>query len=301
MRALLVYKKSQLQLYSIDRKNPELLALQKSHDPLFLAMQQSHDTHLSAIESCARTLRKAGYKVQRSYRARLGSARLGDFSNFDLIVSVGGDGTMLDLSHHLRGKIPIIGVNSDPERSVGMLAACDATKFAATLNEIAAGQLKPRALTRIALWLNGQSWPQLALNDVLISHKMPAATSRYDIRIGEHTERHTCSGLWISTAMGSSGAMRAAGGEICSVDDEHLQFRVREPNPSRGDILLRTGFFKKRQPLHVRSLMREGQIFIDGPHLKIPFAMGSRLDIEPLPNSFHLFLPESRLRRRSSL
>lgn len=34
----------------------------------------------------------------------------------DLVISVGGDGTLLQASHFLDDSVPIVGVNSDPTR-----------------------------------------------------------------------------------------------------------------------------------------------------------------------------------------
>lgn len=35
----------------------------------------------------------------------------------DLVISVGGDGTVLSASHFLGDNIPLVGVNSDPNRA----------------------------------------------------------------------------------------------------------------------------------------------------------------------------------------
>lgn len=35
----------------------------------------------------------------------------------DLVISVGGDGTVLSASHFLGANIPLVGVNSDPNRA----------------------------------------------------------------------------------------------------------------------------------------------------------------------------------------
>ena len=35
-------------------------------------------------------------------------------SDVDLVLSIGGDGTLLETSHHLSDQIPVLGLNSDP-------------------------------------------------------------------------------------------------------------------------------------------------------------------------------------------
>lgn len=38
----------------------------------------------------------------------------GPIHHFDLVVTVGGDGTLLQASHFMDDSIPVLGVNSDP-------------------------------------------------------------------------------------------------------------------------------------------------------------------------------------------
>lgn len=37
-------------------------------------------------------------------------------SDVDLVITVGGDGTLLHASHFMDDSIPVLGVNSDPTR-----------------------------------------------------------------------------------------------------------------------------------------------------------------------------------------
>jgi NAD kinase len=45
-----------------------------------------------------------------------------DFKDVDLVISMGGDGTFLKTASYIRThKLPILGINTDPSRSVGHL------------------------------------------------------------------------------------------------------------------------------------------------------------------------------------
>jgi len=70
--------------------------------------------------------------------------------------------------------------------------------FAATLDAIESGQL---SLWKSFVWslYNGEPIPELVLNEVLIAHSNPAATSRYIIEVDDMKEEQRSSGLWIST------------------------------------------------------------------------------------------------------
>ena len=76
----------------------------------FSDLQKQHDTALSSVQTALST-NQINFKM-------IARDELGDKVNADLIISVGGDGTLLTCSHHA-GKIPVLGVKSTPDYSVG--------------------------------------------------------------------------------------------------------------------------------------------------------------------------------------
>lgn len=44
----------------------------------------------------------------------MGSTLSSSSSRPDLVISIGGDGTLLQASHFLDDSVPIVGINSDP-------------------------------------------------------------------------------------------------------------------------------------------------------------------------------------------
>jgi NAD+ kinase len=293
VRALLVYKKSTYQLYVLERRNKAMQALIDNGEESIEVLRLAHETHIAAVDSVHHCLKQAGFEVRRTYRARLG-----ENLDYDLIVTVGGDGTLLDVSHHLSADVPLLGVNSDPANSVGLLAAAQVQNLPAVLDKIAQAELKPRKVARLRLCINGELYPVLALNDVLVSHSNPAATSRYNIGIASLREQHKSSGIWIASAIGSTAAMRSAGGCAVDIDDDRLQFLVREPYEVEVRKQLRGGFLDGSQTFEVISEMRGGCIYIDGPHTRIPFGLGTKLEIDIEPASLSLYFSTSSLQRR---
>jgi len=293
MRALIVYKKSMFQLYTVDRENPRVQALLARGDRSVRALRPGHEAHISALDAAHRALKAAGFSVSRTYRAKIG-----DVSSFDLVVTVGGDGTLLDVSHHLDARTPLLGVNSDSERSVGLLAAATPETLPGILDQIRARRVVPIAVTRLRLELDGARLPLLALNDALVVHRNPASTSRYHITLGRRGETHKSSGLWIASPIGSTAAIRSAGGQVQDVDDDRLQFRVREPYLAGPRHELLSGLPSPRQVLKIHSTMRDGRIYIDGPHVCYPFGLGAKLRVHAAPRSLLLYLTAENLRRR---
>ncbi len=200
--------------------------------------------------------------------------------NFQLVISVGGDGTLLDSSHHVI-KTPILGVNSDPLRSVARFSGCNLQTFPGVLKAFLEGRLKPVPVPRLEFWVNGVKNPWLVLNDLLVTTLSPAGTSRYVLKMGFRAEEQMSSGIWISTAAGSTAAIFSAGGKALPPTSRKFQYVVREAYQKKfGPRRLLKGVLAPGRALEVVSRMKEGRLFIDGANLVYPFKLGDRLKVQ---------------------
>lgn len=185
----------------------------------------------------------------------------------DLIIAVGGDGTVLAASH-FAGKTPILGINSAPQTSTGFFCLAHAGNYQKHVQEILKQKRKPILIPRIAIILNGNKLPFLALNEVLFSSKSQAETARYRIRIGPSEEIHKSSGVWVATGAGSTAAIYSAGGKKDSPFSKRIQYLVREPfRFPKNHYRLLQGFLTPKQKLTLTSEMNQGHLFIDGAKL----------------------------------
>jgi NAD+ kinase len=92
------------------------------------------------------------------------------------------------------------------------------------------------------------------------------------------------SGMWVSTATGSSAAMAAAGGKPMDIYSSDLQYLIREHmlenSPMKEEIRnLDKGMLKSDQHLHLRWNSQKGRIFIDGSHLIHNLELGDEIFI----------------------
>lgn len=210
------------------------------------------------------------------------------------VVSVGGDGTLLTASHYLE-KATLLGINSAPRDSVGYLALCQRANLGKTLDAIASGRLRPVPVNRLAVTLDGVTLTEPALNDVLVAHQHPAATSRYLVRLGRQSEMHRSSGLWVSTAAGSTAGIRSSGGTVMPLRSRRLQFRARELYRRAGTgFPLASGFLPLGTELVVESQMDSGFLYIDGSRVSYPFPFGARAEIRALAEPLLLFADPRR-------
>lgn len=268
-------------------------------DPLADRVLLAHAEHVRTADLVTRELaaRRLTYRVVRNLTPALAAWA-------DFIITVGGDGTFLGASHlqvpsEESDGPPMLGVNSAVSSSVGYFCAATGATFAAILDDIVAGRQVSAGLGRMRVAINAVALPVLVLNDVLLAHKVPAETSRYVLSLDGRQQDQKSSGIWVSTAAGSTAALRAAGGWIQPLESRTLQYRVREPMSwtFRGAPLV-AGLFDSE--LTVISRMMAGAVYLDGGHLQASFGFGDRVTFSPAPRAMPWIRPaDVELRRRA--
>lgn len=237
-------------------------------------LRRAHDEHKATIKSVKVALEAAALNYKMAYRLEVGSTK-----RFDLIITLGGDGTFLRASRYVAGQL-MLGVNSAPSNSVGALTSIQGRDFASKLNQIMNGDFHVEKWHRLRLRVNGKALPHLVLNDVLLSNICPATTSRYKIYVGRKRENHKSSGLWVATARGTTAAIAAAGGVQLSADVDQFQYLVREPfHGKRTPYHLTRGLLSSNQTLILINEMKEGALYLDGVQEMKRLHFGDRVEI----------------------
>jgi NAD+ kinase len=260
-RVAIVLKRSAWQLYVEDRHDEHLRELAASGDAAVVPLRASHEAH----EGTVREVREALAAVGAEIVAERHAGEAFDSEGLDLVVSVGGDGTLLAASHYV-ANIPVLAINSAPSHSVGFFCGAKSGAVLEALREALSGTLRSTVLTRMAVWVNERLIAARVLNDALVCQASPAATSRYIVRFGDVEEQQKSSGFWIGPAAGSTAAQRSAGGRVLPLTSRQLQLVVREPYTPHGEsyelgrVLIPAG-----RRLVVRSKMHDARIFVDGP------------------------------------
>jgi NAD+ kinase len=134
----------------------------------------------------------------------------------DLLVSVGGDGTLLQAAHMLGGaEVPIFGVNAG---YLGFLTEISRARMYAVLEEVLDGQMsiEERMLLRVALQRDGgQILSGLVLNDAVVAKGALARISEVVCSVdGNEVARYRADGLIVATPTGSTAYSLSAGGPI---------------------------------------------------------------------------------------
>jgi NAD+ kinase len=281
-RVLVVYKKSTYQRY-VGRAQERLEELIAHSDISVEGLLQEHEVHQETLKRAKTALRELGARAVLRYRPE----PLPDEDSWDLIVTLGGDGTLLWASHLADSSTPMVAINSAPDTSVGYFCAGDGHNVAEVLAEALAGRLKGSRLARMRVELGDRLISSRVLNDALYCHESPAATSRYILEHAGARERQMSSGVWVGPAAGSTAALRSAGGKVLPTGSQKIQFVVREPYRGVDNRYeLEKGLVSPGEALSITSRMTKGRLFLDGTQKVHAVGIGDRvrmtLSDEPL-------------------
>lgn len=230
--------------------------------------------HNETLAAVITTVKRLGLTVRTVERSRFTRG-----IRADLIVTVGGDGTVLTATH-LAGRTPILGVNSRPGKSVGFHCAATKTTFPHFLKKVLAGKIKPQRLPLLAATIDGQTLKFFALNDILFASHRPFDLVSYRLQVGKKTEWQRGSGVWMCAGPGSTAGFASAGGRPAPLGSAKLCFLVREPCPFPGRRYhLLTGKLSRNEQITISGDGKGGLVCLDGPGLVVPLKAGQRLTV----------------------
>jgi len=181
------------------------------------------------VRSLAEALAGRGVEVllEKNTAALTGSPGVDDrqlASSCDLLLVLGGDGTILRALHRMHGVAPpIFGINVG---SLGFLTGVSGEDWSLAVDSIAAGdfQLSSRTLLRVELERNGRVVETFTgLNDAVVSRGHHSQLIKVEVRIdGEDLSVYYADGLIVATPTGSTAYSMSAGGPLLLPDSACL-------------------------------------------------------------------------------
>ena len=135
------------------------------------------------------------------------------FSECDLIVAFGGDGTILRTVHSIgKNEIPILGVNIG---SLGFLAATSLDNVVEHIKQYCNNELSIDKRSVLELSIEGEDNKWFALNEFVIDNSGFHRVIKIETKIDDHLlNSYLSDGLIISTPTGSTAYSLANGGPI---------------------------------------------------------------------------------------
>jgi NAD+ kinase len=133
----------------------------------------------------------------------------------DVVISLGGDGTMLSAMRLLVGRpTPVLGVNHG---NLGFLVEIPPAGLRAALDRIAGGEYALEPHTCLLFEVDGSD-SEVAFNDVVVTADRPLTSITADIGVNESTPLgyYRCDAVIACTPTGSTAYNYASGGPIMS-------------------------------------------------------------------------------------
>ncbi len=168
-----------------------------------------------------RSLRRRGYEVLHdaesgAARGREGGPPRAQIARFvDLVVTLGGDGTLLSVARHPAPEVPVLGIDIG---TLGFLTACPPDEHAPVLEAALNGRavVERRRLLSVTVSDGGRpSRRYRVVNDAVLSRSALARIATIRVAAdGTAVSRYRGDGLIVSTPTGSTGYNLSAGGPI---------------------------------------------------------------------------------------
>ena len=176
------------------------------------------EVHDRSLENIRITLdRLVGLdEINVGYTARETVGR-SDFIDPDLVIVLGGDGTLTSIAHSVDEHTPIMGVNSHPRSldengSYGFYMGSDPSNFSSdielVLNDEAIINILPRLQAEIITTSGNRIKCDPALNDLLVANTHQYQPSKYRIQRGSIDATQYSSGILFSTFQGQGAWFR---------------------------------------------------------------------------------------------
>ncbi len=184
------------------------------------------------------------------------------YSSCDIVLSIGGDGTMLQTAYEARNyRTPLLGVNFG---KLGFLAEFDINNMDQFISDIKSKHyVIEERMALEAICKNGETDELFAINDVVIDKgrwpKMIEMTMKID---DEYVSTFSADGLIIATPTGSTGYSLSTGGPIITPKTDAIVISPISPHT----LTMRPLVVSSRQTIEVtvESAYNSIQVNCDG-------------------------------------
>ncbi|MFR5264070.1 NAD(+)/NADH kinase [Clostridium sp.] len=182
--------------------------------------------------------------------------------NLDLVIVLGGDGTILGVARNFSRyiKCPILGVNIG---NLGFISSVEFKDLELALKDIKAKNYKIEKRMMIETSINGKKFiDNKALNDVVIARGTLSRMIYYTVLIdGEEYSSFKGDGVIISTPIGSTAYSLSAGGPLVTPELNLILIVPICSHGLNGKPLIVSG---EREVKIIPSIKEEAYLTIDG-------------------------------------
>ena len=203
----------------------------------------------------------------------------------DLVISVGGDGTLLSTARRLVGvHVPVLGVNLG---KLGFLAEHSPEEVIAYLGggDHNGWRLNPKMMLQATL-VGDLQVTRYALNEFALSQGVMTRLMDIDMEVdGQHAIQYRADGLVVSTPVGSTAYSLSLGGPILSQGLRAFVVTPIAPHSLTNRPIVLDGTSKVS--LELKTPVEEVVLLVDGQE-RLDLRSGDRVVISAAPTDFIL-------------
>ncbi len=262
----------------------------------------SHERQMRAISTCQGELESEQIVHIEQLRERLATGSV------KAVIALGGDDFLKLVSQYIED-LPVLGVNSDPATSSGVLLSTSIDRLPEAIQALETGSYRLERWTRIELSIDGASYGR-ALNDVVLGKRDFRHMSRHELEVNGEKVQQKSSGILIATGVGSTGWFSSAGLYLGDEDRSfsreapYLRFELREPQVEVSEI---NGHRTVKLPPHVEGTLEAGgslriTSLNDDEGIasrdsldEIPFRRGAVAELSVSSHPLRIIIPEKTL------
>lgn len=193
----------QFLIYTNQRKDPKLITTKQIHDYL----KEKGQIVKIRVDECS---------MSDEEFAETGMQFVADNDVPDIVLTLGGDGTVLRAAHDIKNQgVPMVGVNLG---TLGFLAEININEMKEAIDRLIAGDYaeeKRMMLQGESVLADGTVVKDFALNDIVITRRGVFQIIKLNIYVnGQFLNDFDADGIILTTATGSTGYSLSAGGPV---------------------------------------------------------------------------------------
>jgi NAD+ kinase len=206
-------------------------------------------------------------------------------SGAQLVIAVGGDGTLLNTARRLVGtRLPVVGVNLGKLGFLADHSALDVRHYLAG-GSTDGWRLSPRMMLQLVLE-DSPARPLYGLNDVILSQGVMTRLISVDMYVdGAHATQYRADGVVVSTPTGSTAYSLSLGGPILSQGLQALVITPIAPHSLTDRPIVLAGH--NELLFQVTTETDEMALVVDGQE-RLNLSKGDRFRISRAPTDFLL-------------
>ncbi len=208
-----------------------------------------------------------------------------DLQPIDVMISLGGDGTLLDTLTLIRDReIPVLGINTG---RLGFLANVNTDRLQQALNAMLNGQLKRESRMLIRASSEGMDFNgfDCALNEATLHKKDTSSMVSIKVKVDDtFMNNYWADGLIICTPTGSTAYSLSCGGPIVMPSSDNFSITPIAPH----NLNVRPVVLSSNSNIVIKADGREDQFLFTLDSRSFTVVGGQEIKIEKAPYAMHL-------------